>query len=200
MAFSSNSYQQLGFGDRTFALNEREQKRLEKSWAGRFAEEIFPRIDEKIFLPLYSSISTKPSGPVNVIVGALILEEIFGLSDAEVVDNCICDIRYQTALHTTSELVQPVSERTLQRFRKKLTDYEREQGTDLLHICMENFSKELDQLIGEVLPDCEKDSAAIEKGIIRGKGAASFDESIPTMSVMRRRRRWKKRRRRFDFP
>lgn len=118
MAFSSNSYQQLGFGDRTFALNEREQKRLEKSWAGRFAEEIFPRIDEKIFLPLYSSISTKPSGPVNVIVGALILEEIFGLSDAEVVDNCICDIRYQTALHTTSELVQPVSERTLQRFRK----------------------------------------------------------------------------------
>ena len=29
MAFSSNSYQQLGFGDRTFALNEREQKRLE---------------------------------------------------------------------------------------------------------------------------------------------------------------------------
>ena len=178
MAFSSNSYQQLGFGDRTFALNEREQKRLEKSWAGRFAEEIFPRIDEKIFLPLYSSISTKPSGPVNVIVGALILEEIFGLSDAEVVDNCICDIRYQTALRTTSELVQPVSERTLQRFRKKLTDYEKEQGTDLLHICMENFSKELDQLIGEVLPDCEKDSAAIEKGIIRGKGTASFDESI----------------------
>ena len=178
MAFSSNSYQQLGFADRTLSLNDREQKRIEKSWAGRFAEEIFPRIDEKIFLPLYSSISTKPSGPVNVIVGALILEEMFDLSDTQIVENCIFDVRYQMALHTTSALVQPVSERTLQRFRRKLTDYAAGSGRNLLHSCMENFSSRLDALIGEELPDCRKDSLEIEKGILRENGGASFDESV----------------------
>ena len=178
MAFSSNSYQQLGFADRTLSLNDREQKRIEKSWAGRFAEEIFPRIDEKIFLPLYSSLSTKPSGPVNVIVGALILEEMFELSDTQIVENCIFDVRYQTALHTTSALVQPVSERTLQRFRRKLSDYASERNENLLHLCMENFRSELDALIGEELPDCRKDSLEIERGILREKRGTSFEESI----------------------
>lgn len=177
MAFSSNSYQQLGFGDRTLLLNDREQKRIETSWAGEFADKIFPKIDEKIFLPLYSAISTKPSSPVNVVIGALILEELFGLSDEEIVENCMFDVRYQTALHTTSALVQPISERTLQRFRKRLSDYREQNGVNLLHQCLAGFEEELNALIGTRLPDCHKDSTQIEQGILRMGSGNTFDEA-----------------------
>ena len=178
MAFSSNSYQQLGLNDRTVFLNEREQRRLQRSWAGSFAEAIFPRINERIFQPLYSDLSAKPSGPVNVIVGALILQELFRLSDEKVVENCTCDLRYQTALHTTSDLVQPISESTMQRFRRKLIDYERTNGENLLHRCMEEFREELDAWLAKEFPDTEMDSLKLERGIMRSSGAGEFDESV----------------------
>lgn len=125
MAFSSNDYQQLGLGDRAMALSERQKRRIDNSWAGAFASRIFPNIDDRLFLPLYSSASAKPSSPVNVLVGGLILEALFGLSDEKLVENCICDVRYQMALHTTSDLEQPISVSTLQRFRRRVADYER---------------------------------------------------------------------------
>ena len=178
MAFSSNSYQQLGLSDRVMFLNEREQKRLQRSWAGSFAREIFPRINERIFQPLYSDVSAKPSGPVNVVVGALILEELFGLSDEKVVENCTCDLRFQTALHTTSDLVQPISESTLQRFRRKLSDCERTKGVNLLHQCMEEFREELDAWIGREFPETGMDSRKLEHCILRSTGDGEFDESV----------------------
>lgn len=177
MAFSSNNYQQLGFGDRILTLGERQQKRIENSWAGAFADGIFPKIDEQLFRPLYSSASASPCAPVNVVVGALILEELFSLSDEKLVENCACDIRYQAALHTTSDLVQPISESTLQRFRRKVSDYEQEHGENLLHRCMDGFASELDELIAAYLPECGTDSRAIEQGILRSRGG-EFDESI----------------------
>ena len=178
MAFSSNSYQQLGLGDRSVLLNERERRRLERSWAGSFAEEIFPKIQEKIFQPLYSEVSAKPSSPVNVIVGVLLLEELFGLSDEKVVENCTCDLRFQTALHTTSDLVQPVSESTLQRFRRRLMDYEKTNGVNLLHQCLEGFREELDAWISREFPESDMDSLRLESCILRRGGAGTFDEAV----------------------
>lgn len=46
-----------------------------------FANEIFPAINEKRFYVLYSDVTPKPNTPVNVIVGALIIKELFGYSD-----------------------------------------------------------------------------------------------------------------------
>ncbi len=178
MAFSSNSYQQLGLGDRALYLNERERKRVLQSWAGSFASEIFPKINDRIFQPLYSEISAKPSGPVNVIVAALILEELFHISDEKVVENCTCDLRFQVALHTTSEVAQPISETTLRRFRRRVTEYERTNGTNLLHLCMEEFRMELDAWISREFPEACMDSLKIEHCILRNDGAGEFHESM----------------------
>lgn len=177
MAFSSNSYQQLGFADRLMSLNDRERKMLEESWAGVFADRIFPRIDEKIFKDLYSTDSARPSGPVNVTVGALILGEIFDLTDEELISSIVCDVRYQMALRTTSEVVQPISVRTLQRFRKRCQDHQRESGQNLLRECIENFYGEMDEYLRTCFPEKNLDAGSLIDGITRARGG-SFDYRI----------------------
>ncbi len=102
MSFRMNSYQQLSLTDSFSGLTSREQKALEHSWAKSFAEDIFPSIEEEPFKVLYSSNASRPNTPVNVCIGALIIKEIFGISDDELVENLMLDPRYQYALHTTS--------------------------------------------------------------------------------------------------
>ncbi len=111
MAFRTNSSQQYSFTDKVFNLTPREQKALENSWAKVFADEIFPSIDEERFRVLYSDrTKCRSNTPVNVIVGALIIKEMFQLSDDEVVENLMLDPRYQYALLTTSfALMTPIS-------------------------------------------------------------------------------------------
>lgn len=129
MAFRTNSYQQLSFADSFEGLTFREQKALEHSWAKVFAEDIFPAINEEPFRVLYSSNASRPNTPVNVCIGALIIKELFGISDDEVVENLMLDPRYQYALHTSSFEEQPLSDKTLTRFRKRCYDYESKSAT-----------------------------------------------------------------------
>ena len=83
---------------------------LKKSWASFFSESIFPAIDEEPFRVLYSDQPSRKNTPVNVIIGALIIKEMFQLTDEEIVETLPFDIRFQYALHTTS-----FEEQTLKR-------------------------------------------------------------------------------------
>lgn len=147
MAFKANSYQQLSFQDSFSGLTSREQKALEKSWAKVFADELFPAINEEPFRVLYSSEASRPNTPINICIGALIIKEIFGISDDEVVENLMLDPRYQYALHTTSFEEQPVSDKTLSRFRKRCYDYESAYGIDLLHDCITALAGEIAKIM-----------------------------------------------------
>ena len=148
MAFVSNDTQQMSLADSTLHLTNRERKFLEKSWAKTFADKIFPAIDEDLFSVLYSEKASRPNTPVNVIVGALILKEALGDSDDELVQALMFDIRYQYALHTTSFKEQPLSDRTLSRFRARCLAYETETGIDLIHICVTSLAKEIAEFMG----------------------------------------------------
>ena len=143
MAFSANNNQQLSLSASTFNLTEREKRVLEKSWAKTFAERVFPAIDESIFSVLYSNNASRPNTPVNVIVGALILKEALGDTDEELVEALMFDIRYQYALHTTSFEEQPLSDRSLSRFRARVLAYETEHDVDLIHECFVKMAKEI---------------------------------------------------------
>ena len=140
MSFRKNDSQQLSLFDAFHSLTPREQRVLEHSWAKVFADEVFPAIDEDRFSVLYSKKASRPNTPVNVIIGALILKELFDLSDDEVVENVILDPRYQYALHTTSFDEQPISDKTLTRFRQRCYDYERLQNIDLFHDCVTDLA------------------------------------------------------------
>ena len=133
MSFRCNDSQQISMNDRLLHLTNREKKVLEKSWAKVFADEIFPAIDESRFAVLYSEKASRPNTPVNVIVGALIIKELFDYSDDELVENLMLDLHLQYALHTTGFEEQPLSDKSLSRFRKRCYDYESLHGVDLYH-------------------------------------------------------------------
>ena len=128
---------------------------LEKSWAKTFADKVFPAIDENIFSVLYSEKASRPNTPVNVIVGALILKEALNVTDDEIVEAMAFDIRYQYALHTTSFEEQPISDRTLSRFRARVLSYETEHDVDLIHECVVKMAKEISDFM-DITPDKQR--------------------------------------------
>ncbi len=141
MSFRKNDSQQISMFDSFNSLTFREQKALERSWAKTFADEVFPMIDEERFSVLYSDKASRPNTPVNVIIGALVLKELFDLSDDEVVEDLLLDPRFQYALHTTSFDEQPLSDKSLTRFRQRCYDYEQLHGIDLYHDCVTDLGK-----------------------------------------------------------
>ncbi len=165
MAFVKNSDQQISLSDSTCNLTEREKKFLEKSWAKVFAEKIFPSIREEDFSILYSNKASRPNTPVNVIVGSLILKESLGVTDDEIVQALMFDIRYQYALHTTSFEEQPLSDRTLSRFRARCLAYETETGIDLIHTCVTGLAREISEFMGLTSDMQRMDSLMISSNI-----------------------------------
>lgn len=141
MSFRINESQQISLFDSFNILTPREQKVLMDSWAKVFADEVFPTIDEKRFAVLYSDKASRPNTPVNIIIGALILKELLNLSDDEVVESLMMDFRFRYALHTTSFEEQPLSDKSLTRFRQRCYDYEETTGIDLYHGCVTDLAK-----------------------------------------------------------
>ena len=143
MSFRTNDCQQISLNDKLMNLTEREKKALNKSWAKVFADEIFPAIDEERFSVLYSDKASRPNTPVNVIIGALIIKELFDYSDDEIVENLMLDLHLQYALHTTSYDEQPLSDKTLSRFRKRCYDHETLHGVD----CVKDLSGKIAKIM-----------------------------------------------------
>jgi hypothetical protein len=166
MSFVLNSSQQISLFDKLAFLSRRKQQMLEKSWAQAFSDHIFTRINEHIFAPLYSEkTNSRPNAPVNVVVGALILKDFTNLTDEGITEACEFDFRYQYALHTTSFEDQPVSERSLSRFRSRLAAYELTTGEDLLHKCFVEMADDMCKYM-ELSPDIKRmDSMMIESNI-----------------------------------
>lgn len=165
MSFKANESQQISLNDAILNLTERERNALKNSWAETFSEELFPAIDEKPFDVLYSGKVSRPNTPVNVIIGALIIKELFDLSDDEMVENLMLDLHYQYALHTTSFEEQPLSDKTLTRFRRRCYDYETLTGIDLYHDCMEKLGGHIAKLMGINQRIKRMDSMMIEANI-----------------------------------
>ncbi len=165
MSFVTNPAQQMTINDSIFNLTNRERKALEKSWAKPFAEEIFPMIDEKPFRVIYCEDNGAPNTPVNIIIGACIIKELLDLSDDEIVEGLMLDVRLQYALHTTSFEEQPLSDKSLSRFRKRCYDYYNKTGIDLIHNCIISLSSEIAKVMNITGRTRRMDSMMIDANI-----------------------------------
>ena len=141
MAYRSDFSKQISMNDSFELLSERKKNVVLKSWAKGFADTVYPAIDSDAFKVLYKdNPASRPATPASFVIGALLIKEMLGLTDDEVVEMIQCDVRAQYALHTTSLEEQPISDRTLSRFRERLYNYEQETGTDLLKDEMKKLS------------------------------------------------------------
>lgn len=85
------------------------------------------------------------------MVGLLILKELTGLIDSELMQALIFDTRYQYALCTTSLEKQPISRNAFTNFRNHLIEYELNTGIDL-------YKEEIIRLSNEINNCCKKET------------------------------------------
>src|SRR6056297_3521162 len=130
--FLKNSYQQLSLYDSFDDMPKYLQDYLLNSWANTFQQIIFPAIKEERFSVLYSDKGSRPNTPVNIIIGSLIIKELFNLTDERLVANIHLSMEFQYALRLTSETRPPVSKNTFFNFRKRVRKYYQENDIDLI--------------------------------------------------------------------
>jgi len=144
MSFKKNETENFSLFSRYYGLSERDMKFLKKSPLYIVGEKVFPKINESRFSVLYSDQKfSRPNTPVNVVITALIIKELMGLTDEELLESVLFDLRVQYALHTLNLEEQPFSDRTLSRFRERLAKYEMETGDDLLKAEVMDLSAEI---------------------------------------------------------
>jgi len=121
-------------------LPEKQRKRLENSWAGAFYKEFFYRIDESIFVVLYSEKDSRPNVPVNVLVGLEALKAGFGWSDQELYENFCYDLQVRYALGYDRLGDGDFEIRSLYYFRERLSKYNADNGINLLEKAFEKIT------------------------------------------------------------
>ena len=165
--FCKNNLQQTSLFEPISQMPKYLQDILNKGWAKAFKDYIFPQINEERFSVLYSNKASRPNSPINVIIGLLIIKEIFQQTDEELIGSIHFDIRYQYALHTTDYDHQPVSINTLTNFRNRIVEYEKSTSNDLIktevealaesiakHLTVDNRKVRVDSLM--VSSSCKK--------------------------------------------
>ncbi len=160
--FKLNQTEQMGLFDPINNLTPYQEKKLKESWSYYFREEIFPKINEQKFAVLYSDKISRPNTPVNIMVSLLIIKEMTGLTDEELMESLYFDLRFQYALHTTNMINQPISRNMFTNFRNMLISYEIETGKDLLKEEILSISKEINKCIKKDKTLKRMDSIMIE--------------------------------------
>jgi len=138
--FVPNPRKQMSIYDSIDDMPEYLKEYLLNSWAHTFNKYIFPEINEDRFSVLYSDKGSRPNSPVNVIIGALILKEVFNLNDEQLLGEIYFNELYQYALRLIEDEKPPVSINTFTNFRSRVYDYLEKTGTDLIQQEMESLA------------------------------------------------------------
>lgn len=102
-------------------------KRLRASWAEVFRARALPLIDEEVFAPLYCPDNGRPNRPVQTVFGVLLLKEMFGLTDAEALEQLEYNLQWHHALGLTPEEAH-LPQKTLHNFRARVMAHDGGRG------------------------------------------------------------------------
>jgi hypothetical protein len=162
-------------------LPQKQLKLLEESWAYDFYHDFFKQIDEEIFAVLYSNEPSRPNVPVNVLVGMEVIKAGYGWSDEELYENYCFNLQVRYALGYDRLGEGDFAIRTLYNFRKRLSEYQIENGENLLETV---FQKVTDSLIRklELRTGMQRmDSTQIASNIVEASRLQLLVEAIQRM-------------------
>mgnify|MGYP000075913042 CR=1 FL=1 len=140
-------------------LPEKHRQRLESSQAFIFRREYFCRLKEDPFAVLYADLPSRPNTPVNLLVGLETLKAGFGWSDEELYDHFVFDVQVRFALGYRDLKEGDFDLRTLYNFRRRLSQYNQEHGTNLLAQAFEDIT---DQQIASNIMDMSRLQLLVE--------------------------------------
>jgi hypothetical protein len=138
----NEQHRQQSFFSGLNLLPDKLQERLLMSWAETFYRELFCRIDEEMFAPLYSEEASRPNVPVNVLMGLEVLKSGFGWSDEELHEQVCFNLQVRHALGLRDLRSAIFTLRTLYNFRRRVREYEEESGVNLFQKAFEQVTDE----------------------------------------------------------
>ena len=128
--FKSNS--QPGLFRFKTELCKMQQDVIENSREKWFYTLILRNINEDSFRLLYSKKASRPNVAVNILVSALILKELKGISFDELMESVMFDLRYKIALGLERIDEVPFSRATLFNFQNRMLEHEKVTGINLI--------------------------------------------------------------------
>jgi hypothetical protein len=119
------------------------RKRLHGSKEYAFYKEVFCRIPEELFAELYDEDPAgRPNAPINVLVGAMILQHLHDWTFEELLDRVAFDLKVRAALGLWSLAEEPFCRATLFNFQKRLRGHMGQTGQDKFQVVFDRFSQE----------------------------------------------------------
>jgi len=113
-------------------LSKKQRGLLDVSKERWFYKLILRNINENNFKALYSEKASRPNVAVNILVSALILKELKGISYDELIESVMFDLRFKTVLGFVSIDDMPFSRGTLFNFQNRILAYEQQTSINLI--------------------------------------------------------------------
>ena len=133
LMFKRNTgYQQtelFGFDDN---LTKKQTLYLHNSTEFTFLKEVFNKIDESLFAPLFSSTKSRPNAPINQLVGSLILKHLYDWTYSELFKNLTFNGLTRYAIGIKDANIDVFSEATIFNFQNRVINYYEQTGKDLV--------------------------------------------------------------------
>ncbi len=107
-------------------LGPKRRKLLDESWACLFREKILPELPVERMIPFFSPDMGRPTKELYAMLGAILFQQIFDLTDEETVTRMAFDIQWHYALDNPEESdgVKYICPKTLWSMRNTLTDHD----------------------------------------------------------------------------
>jgi hypothetical protein len=94
-----NDHKQQQLFDPWEFLGEKRRKLLDSSWAGIFQKEILPILPIRQLFPFFSATSGRPTKELYTVIGVLLFQQAFDLTDQETIEQMSFNIQWHYALN-----------------------------------------------------------------------------------------------------
>jgi hypothetical protein len=114
----------------------------ECGWHNQFRVQVTNKINEELFKPLFSAENGAPNAPIRVLVGMMILKEGQGISDESLFESARFNMLARGALGLLNIDEEPPVESTYYLLRRRIVEYEKTNGENLLESLFKELTKE----------------------------------------------------------
>ena len=149
-------------------LGAKRKQLLDRSWAGVFREYLLSELPVGELAPHFSKDFGRPSKDLHVVLGALVLQQLHDLTDAQTVEAIAFNIAWQYALDVRSEADCYFCERTLRTYRRLVIQH---------HLDEALFQSLTDKLIHSVGVNTRKQR-------IDSTGVRSFMRNLTRLGIL----------------
>lgn len=111
-------------------------------WHNQFRSQVISRIDESNFKVLFNEFTGAPNASVSLLVGMMVLKESFGWSDSQLFEQSRFNLLVRGALGLFNLNDNIPVESTYYLFRKRLYEYQKQTGEDLLGKAFKQITSE----------------------------------------------------------